>query len=329
MNIDAALLIGDKRKSRPICGENKNFLDLKGMPLFFHVLQSLDSAQGIEIIAIVGDAYRIQAILEKHHTQLKHPEKILVVEQGANLYDNALKAFQALSEAGQTAAERNDVSTSVQEKAVLYLAGDTPLITPQEIDEFIVKCDLNRFDYFLGVSTEERLRPFYPRRKEKGIKLAYFYVKENKLRINNLHVVKPFKIQNRRDIQKMYDYRYQKELFNFLKLLWAFYRLNLRSRGIYYYLVLHVNLLLARIGLERFTSLFRRLVDIPGVEKVVSDVLGCSFKIIETSVVGGALDIDNERHYEAITAMFDRWREYQVRLLHGHATPLEETMNES
>jgi len=324
MKVDAAVLIGNKKKSRPICGENKNFLALKGVPLFFHVLQALDHARTIGRIAVVGDPIRIRETIEAHVHRLEHPDRILVLEQGSTLYDNGLKAFEKLVEAEREAGCAGDSRCRQEDKAVLYLAGDTPLLTSEEVDEFVEKCDVHRADYFLGVSAEQRLRLFYPTKKDKGIKLAYFYVKENKFRINNLHLVKPLRVRNRHYIQKMYDYRHQKEFFDFVRLLITFFRINVRSKGILYYFVLHWNLFLERIGLDRLTVLFRWLVDVPRLEGVIGDVLGCPFKITVTDLVGGVLDVDTEKHYEAFTAMFDRWREYQDHLIHNHSSPLQE-----
>ena len=52
--------------------------------------------------------------------------------------------------------------------------------------------------------------------------MAYFYVKGKKYRQNNLHLIKPLKIKNRHSIQRLYDYRYQKQFIYILKLLLEF-----------------------------------------------------------------------------------------------------------
>ena len=173
------------------------------------------------------------------------------------------------------------------------------------------KCDFDRFDYFLGMSSEERLRPFYPSKGQRGIKMAYFYTRGKKFRINNLHLVKPGKIKTRDQLQKLYDYRYQKEFFNFLKLLLVFFRLNFSIRGVVYYLILHGNLFMSRVGLEWMTRPFRRLVSVRDAEIILGDMIGCRLKIVETDVIGAALDIDKESDYLTMVFMFDQWRAYQ------------------
>ena len=146
--------------------------------------------------------------------------------------------------------------------------------------------------------------------------MAYFYVKDKKFRHNNMYLAKPLKIRNLHYIQKMYDYRYQKEFVNFLRLLWTFSRANVQWRGFSCYLILHWNLFIARLGLEFLTPLFRQLISLEGIEKTTGSVLGCKLKIVETKLIGAAIDIDNEKDYETISIMFNRWREYQKSLMH-------------
>ena len=309
MKIDAAILIGDRGKIRPIQGGNKNFLDLNGLPLFFYSLKALEESEYVNRIFIVGDQDRIQKSIARNIRALKAPAKIIALEQRRNLFENAFVAFDKALEIEK---KNNRIPEWVdEEKAMLYMPGDTPLVTSQEIDEFLEQCDVNSIDYSLGMSTEEGLTPFYPTRKERGIKMAYFYVKGKKYRQNNLHLIKPLKIKNRHSIQRLYDYRYQKQFIYFLKLLLEFYRSHVQRRGIYYFLILHWNLFLSRMGLENLTPLFRRIISVEDLEGVVRNFLGCRFKIVETKLTGAALDIDNERDYETMKLRFRFWCEYQ------------------
>ncbi|HPD60974.1 MAG TPA: NTP transferase domain-containing protein [Thermodesulfobacteriota bacterium] len=313
MKIDAAILIGDRGKIRPVQGENKNFLDLHGLPLFFYPLKALEESQYVNQIFIVGNQERIQRIIACNIRTLKSPDKIIALEQRRNLFENAFVAFDKALEVERK--KNRCPEWAEEEKAMLYLPGDTPLITPQEIDEFLEQCDLNSIDYSLGMSTEEGLMPFYPTENERGIKMAYFYGKEKKYRQNNLHLIKPLKIKNRHIIQRMYDYRYQKQFIYFLKLLLEFYRAHVQIRGIYYFLMLHWNLFLSRIGLESLTPLFRRMISVEDIEEVVRNFFGCRFKIVETKLTGAALDIDNEKDYETMKIRFHFWRAYQNSLI--------------
>jgi|WetSurMetagenome_2_1015567.scaffolds.fasta_scaffold09133_3 hypothetical protein len=313
MKIDAAILIGDRGKIRPIQGGNKNFLDLNGLPLFFYPLKALEESQYVNRIFVVGDQDRIQKSIERNIRTLKDPEKIIFLEQRRNLFENAFVAFEKALEVER---KNNRIPEwADEEKAMLYMPGDTPLITHQEIDEFLEQCDVNSVDYSLGMSTEEGLMPFYPTREERGIKMAYFYVKGKKYRQNNLHLIKPLKIKNRHNIQRLYDYRYQKQFIYFLKLFLEFYRAHVQRRGIYYFLILHLNLFLSRMGMESLTPPLRKMISVEDIEGVVRNFLGCRFKIVETKLTGAALDIDNERDYETMKIRFRFWRGYQNSLI--------------
>jgi len=313
MKFDAAILIGDRGKSRPIKGENKNFLKLDGLPLFFYVLQALEQSQYIRRVFVVGDQKRIKDSVDTYGNCLGSPERISPLEQGRNLFENAFIASKKSLGLPSNSATITD--PELEEQALLFLPGDTPLVTPQEIDEFLEKCSLENGDYFLGMTPEESLKPFYPTQTEKGIKMAYLFVEGKKFRQSNLHLTKPLKIKNRQPIQDIYDCRYQKELMNFLKLFWVFYRTNVRRQGIYYYLMLYWNFLMSRIGLEALAPLFSKLLSLEAIEQAIGKLVGCRFTIVETKLAGGALDIDNEKDYETMELMFGKWRLSQQRLL--------------
>lgn len=310
---DAAILIGDRGKSRPIKGENKNFLKLDELPLFLYVLQALERSQYVRRAFVVGDRKRIKDCIDTYGHCLDSPEDVTPLEQGRNLFENAFIASKKSLGLPNNSTAIDD--PELKEQALLFLPGDTPLVTPQEIDEFLEKCSLENSDYFLGMTPEESLKPFYPTKTDKGIKMAYYFVEGKKIRQSNLHLTKPLKIKNRQPIQDIYDCRYQKELMNFVKLFWAFYRTNVRRQGIYYYLMLYWNFLMSRIGLEALAPLFSRLVSLEAIEQAIGKLLGCRFSIVETKLAGGALDIDTEKDYETMELMFGTWRSSQQRLL--------------
>lgn len=309
MQTDAAILIGDRGRSVPVRGQNKNFLEIEGLPLFIHVVRALEQARSLSLVFVVGDKRRVEHALEKHRSAILNPHRVIPLEQGNNLFDNAMTAFEKARELGKGRSEVN--SPSLEEKTMLYLPGDMPLVTPYEIEEFLEKCDPIRFDYCAGVTPEESLRRFYPSGGMPGIRMAYFHVRQGRYRQNNLHLVKPMKVAHRCYIEKLYDYRYQKKLLNVAKLLWVFLRTNAGTKGMYCYLVLHWNLLLARLGLGFLTAGFRRLVSIEKLEEVIGDILGSRFGIVETQIPGAALDVDNDKDYETLKQMFTKWRACQ------------------
>jgi CTP:molybdopterin cytidylyltransferase MocA len=313
MQTDAAILIGDRGKSHPVWGQNKNFLEIAGMPLFVHVLRALERARSLKLLFVVGDRKKIEQALDKHKHSIAHPHRIIPLEQRNNLFANAMTAFEKASELA-SGKDVEGLRGHHHDTTMLYLPGDMPLVTAQEIDEFLDRCDPDRFDYCAGVTPEESLRPFYPREGSRGIRMAYFHLRQSRYRQNNLHLVKPLKVAHRHYVQKMYDYRYQKQPINIATLLWEFFRTNVGAKGIYCYLILHWNLLLSRLGLGFLTPVFRRLVSIETVERAIEQLLGCRFKIVETQMPGAALDVDNEKDYETLKLMYSRWRDHQESL---------------
>src|SRR6266568_3881506 len=121
------------------------------------------------------------------------------------------------------------------------MPGDIPLATPAEIDAFVDGCDLARYDYCLGLSTEDVLQAYYPQDGCPGIQMAYFTLRDLRARQNNLHLVKPLRLGNRHYIQKMYNFRYQREWRNIMRMIWELCTTQHESlRVAYYYLCLHI-----------------------------------------------------------------------------------------
>jgi GTP:adenosylcobinamide-phosphate guanylyltransferase len=295
----AVIMAGEKGKSRSILGKNKNFLEIHEKPLFFYVIKALERAQCVGKIYIVGNAYFLKKALEKHKKELTSKKSIKIIEEKGRLLENALFAYQQI--VNDAEISYNLTEKEKKELPIFYLSGDIPLITPREIDEFLVSCDVKRFDYFLGVSSEDSLKPFYPQKGRPGIKLSYYYTKENKYRQNNLHLIKPGMVTNKHYIQTIYDLRHQKEYYNIILLLWEFIRVNFGIKGIYIFGLLHLNHFLARIGLEFLTSIFRYFLPKDKVIASVNRGLGTRFTTVETRTAGAALDVDSEKEYEIIS----------------------------
>ena len=63
---DTILLAGDTGASRKVCGRNKSFLEIDGVPLFLYVLKSLEKAENINRICLVGPKERLNQAIENH-----------------------------------------------------------------------------------------------------------------------------------------------------------------------------------------------------------------------------------------------------------------------
>ena len=305
---DTVLLTGDGRSSRKVFGENKAFLEVGGLPIFIHVLKSLEKAATVDRICLTGPKEKLTRELDKHQHVLAPTKELQLLEQGDSLFANAWNSFAHLYPEAQ---DSNSPDSPFYEKAVLFIPGDIPLITPFEIDTFTSLCQVGTYDYFLGITPSENLHYFAPHKNTPGITTSYFHIKEGKYRQNNLHLVKPLKVHNRTYIQKVYDYRYQKDLQNIVRLAIEFLKVHVGIKGLWCYGLLHWHQFLSQVHLNFLTFPTRTLLPLSLIESCISRVLGTSFNAVISPIVGATLDIDNEKDYHTIQVMFSPWKNYQ------------------
>ena len=222
--LDALVMAGDKGGYRAVHGGNKALLEIEGFPLVAHVISALQKTPSLSRIFVVGPKERIEEALARSGDFVKGAKEVVVLEQRETVVENALHAFLAslpggTPEGGMVPGE--ELEKRYADKAVLVLGADTPLLTTAEIEEFLEGCDLDRYDYLLGMTPEEALRPYYPKPGSPGIRFAYFHFRDSRERQNNLHLIRVFRVINRRIIQKLYQYRYQKKARNILSLFWT------------------------------------------------------------------------------------------------------------
>ena len=305
--VDAVLLAGDRGASRTVCGRNKSFLHINGTPLFMYVLRALEGAELVSRICIIGPHEQIEQALAEHYGRPAGGKQLILCEQGESLFHNVWKSFLELAPGARSA---DPPSPAVREKSILYISGDVPLVTPFEIDSFLRGCDRSRYDYNLGIAAAEHLTFFRPRLGTPGISTHFFHIKEGKFRQNNLHLVKPLMVENRGYIQKVYDFRYQRDSRNILRLAREFFRVHVGWQGFWCYGLLHWHQFLSRIYLDPLTLPTRFLLPRSFIEGCVSRVLGTRFGTTVTPLVGAVLDVDNERDYRAMCDMFSAWQRH-------------------
>jgi GTP:adenosylcobinamide-phosphate guanylyltransferase len=323
MKYDTILLTGDKKASKSVFGMNKSLIELNGIPLFMYVISALQDVDEVDNIYIVGPKFKIEELLKKHLNPPLFPplskggkggfkKNVMVVEQRDNLYENVWHTFLSAIKGYSDGDELKN--PALMDKQILVAAGDMPLITPFEIKEFISKCDMENYDYCIGMISEDVLKNYYPSKGKPGMKLAYIHLRENIYRISNMHLIKPFKIINREYIEKMYEYRYQKDIRNIVKLTMELIRKHAGFKSLLFYSMIEMTLFLSYIHLKPLSNFFRWFVSLKSAEKVVSNVLKTRLKLVETSFGGAALDVDNERDFNTIKLMYKEWMEYQKNL---------------
>ena len=315
-NLDVVVTAGDRHASRPVLGDNKAFLPLNGVPIVNHVISAIEQARCTNRIFLVGDTARLKAALAVPNTPVRGLRHVHLLEQGQTLYENAWNALlHTLPDYTQGTDWRCYLDTPAVDKAVLIMPGDVPLATPEEIDAFVEGCDLMRYDYCLGLSTEAVLRAYYPHGNHPGIQMAYFTLRDLRVRQNNLHLVKPLRLGNRHYIQKVYNFRYQREWRNIVRViaeLCTTQNGSLRVAG--YYLCMHMARFFTTLGLQHLRLLRPVFLEMPVVASVLSQLLQTRFTTVVTPYGGCALDVDNADHYAAICANFERWQAHQHTL---------------
>jgi len=313
--MDAFVLAGDRGASHQILGTNKALLRLEGYPLFIHVLKALDEVPEIDRIYIIGPQKKMMDEIERALPYTLFLKKIEVLEQRDNLIENILAAYSRSLPGYQDGVDVRQLSHG--DPPALFLPSDIPLVTSAEIREFISKSDMSRYDYCLGVTSEETLKRFYPKEDQPGIKMAYVYLRDQAFRLNNLHLARPLRIGAGRDIQKMYDHRYQKYVGNRIRIM-----LDILKRPGWFdvltsYLLAQGAVFFSQSNRPRLAGIFRRRFTLPKVEGEMSRFLETRFKVVETTIGSAALDIDDETSYRIISERFREWRSDFLRLHQG------------
>ncbi len=304
---DAILVAGEGESSYKVVNQHKAFLRIEGQCIINYVVSALQKAESVENIYIVGLRDKLTATLEEAGIDLNFPKPIVVVQQKENLYENIWHTFLkslALDE-GSPELER----TEIQDRAVLIVPCDAPLITAHEIEYFLAQCDPENYDQMLGLVSSKNLEHFYPQNGAPGVKMAYLHLNEGSYRLNNLHLVKPLRMLNRQYIKDVYQYRYQRNIKNVLPFAFKLIGKD-RLERFRYYIGLEMCLLASALGFPRWVDFFRQWVPWSGMEQCLSNILKTRFMGLETPFPGAALDIDNNQDYDTISLRFREWKDY-------------------
>jgi hypothetical protein len=310
-SVPAVVTAGDRRASKAVAGQSKVFLEIEGRPLVAFVVAALQRVPEVSEVWVVGDAERLETALAPLRGELRKP--LHVVPQLRNLFENGWQTYRRLLPGAPP--EGRDPGPADARIPVLYLSADLPFATPQEISEFVRRSLELGCDYALGLVTEESLRAFYPTAPgAPGIRMAYFNLREGRMRQSNLHLVKPARIGNRHYIEEMYEHRYQRQLGQILALGWRILTIEGGGFGtLWAYGLMHLAGLLDRWGLRRLADRLRWRIPASRVERHVSRLLQTDWRLIVTEAGGCAVDVDNDHDFDVAVERFDDWTRAQQR----------------
>ncbi|HZR47878.1 MAG TPA: nucleotidyltransferase family protein [Candidatus Manganitrophaceae bacterium] len=306
--MNAFVLAGDRGERRQVGGMNKALLTLEGRPLIIHVLSALDQARGVDRIYVIGPQKEIMGAIEQALPYVLFTKKIEVLPQKENLVENILSAYASSLPGYRKGSDPRQLPNA--DEPGLFLPADIPLVTAAEIDAFISACDMEKYDYCLGVTSESALRPFYPSKGRPGIKMPYLYLKDQVYRMNNLHLARPYRIGMADAVQEMYDHRHQRYTGNRFRIAYRILKSPHGPSGLVFYLLAQGGVFFMNAGLPSIASFFRKRLPAEAVEKEASTFLQTRFKAVETRIGGAALDVDDEKAYRAISHRFREWKRY-------------------
>ncbi len=312
MSVPAIVTAGDGRAAKAVYGENKVFLPVAGRPMVAGLVVTLQAVPEVSEVWVVGNRDRLEALFADEALRDEIDKPLFIVEQGRNLLENAWETYRRIL--SRDPERGRDPEGDEVDRFALYLSGDLPFATPQEISEFIRQgLALPDCDYALGLVTEDSVEAFRPTAEgEPGIEVAFFNLREGRLRQSNLHLARPARLGNRWRIEDMYEHRHQKQFWNMAVLGWKLF--FSRSAGpwiMLLYLAMHLAGLADRWHLRGLADRLRGLVTIERNEAVVGRILGTRFRFVVTEAGGCAIDVDTDAEYDAVQARFDDWKRDQ------------------
>jgi GTP:adenosylcobinamide-phosphate guanylyltransferase len=312
VRVPAIVTAGDGAASRAVCGDNKVFLEIAGLPLVARVVIELQRVPEVSEVWVVGSAERLRDVFAREDVAGRIEKPLHIVRQFRNLYENAWQTYRRLLPGA--GPDGRDPQEADYDLPVLYLSGDLPFATAAEISEFIRRALERGCDYSVGLVPAEALDDFHAERPEQpGIRVAYFNLREGRFRQSNLHLARPARIGSRKHIEDMYEHRYQKEFGHIVRLAWTILT-NERGglRVLFLYLLIHIAGVANRRGHPGIADFFRRFVPQEKVERAISALLRTDYGFVVTEAGGCAVDVDNEQELEASRARFEEWRAAQV-----------------
>jgi GTP:adenosylcobinamide-phosphate guanylyltransferase len=305
--VPAIVTAGDARAAKAIYGESKVFLEVAGQPMVARLVVTLQDVPEISEVWVVGNRARLEAVFANESVRASIHKPLFLVEQGRNLLENCWETYRRML-ARDLETGRDPVGDEV-DRFILYLSADLPFATPQEISTFIQRSSTEDCDYAVGLVPEDSIFDFRPKAPgEPGIDVAFFNLRDGRLRQSNLHYARPARLGNRNRIEDMYEHRHQKEFWNMATLAWKLFW----SRGggpaiVFLYCVMHLAGLADRWRWRWLADRLRGFVTLARNEQTISRVLGTRLRFVVTEAGGCAIDVDTEQEYDAVQANFEVW----------------------
>ncbi|MBI5179649.1 MAG: NTP transferase domain-containing protein [Nitrospinae bacterium] len=305
--MDAVIMAGGPQSVFAKSLPNKTFIKIRGRALFIHVLATLVQVDAFGRIFIVGPKRDLEKEMDTSGLDLKG-KQVITVQEANSLVGNMLAAFRHST---GLHLQTGNPSPAQLDQPIFAIGGDSPLVLPEEVTQFLSRCDLAQYDYFLGMTPADVMDRFKPTLTRRGISMAYTHFAEDAMRINNMHLVKPLRVVNQHEFNEIYRLRHLRNPLNILKLAYALTKRHFGLRDWTGWLGMFMAMALGRLRLKFLSTPFRKNISLERVERVASRLLGTRAKIVVTTCGGAALDVDKLKNVAAIEENFYRWTALQ------------------
>ena len=300
--LDAVVLAGTHQNpKRLISGRNKAFLKVGGQALIRYVVNALVDAESIDQIFVVGPA---EEMLEE---LAGFSPRVRVIAQRGKMLSNCWAGIEASED-----RHRYDPAMPVQDRPLLIISCDLPLVTARSIDDFVSRCarvdktSENPYAILVGVVDEPGVKPFHPTGGKLGIKRPFVELECGRLRLANIYVGRPRHLSHQEILQTGFSHRKAKDWRNVVALTFNFFKSQGGWHAAWMSMRVQLTLKLSK-SKGRWYRRLKKGNTAERVEKSVSDALGGPTKIVITPFGGLSLDVDDQEDFRILDACYEDW----------------------
>ncbi len=300
--LDAVVLAGTHQNpKRLIAGRNKAFLEVGEKKLIRYVVDALLDANSIGLIFVVGPA---EELLEE---LTGYSNKVRVIGQRGKMMTNCWAGIEASED-----CHRYDKLMPVNERPLLVISCDLPLVTTASINDFIRRCarldnaSEEPYAMLAGVVDEPGVRPFHPEGNKPGIERPFVELEFGRLRLANIYVGRARNLANQEFLQTGFSYRKAIDWRNVVALAFNFFKTQGGWQATWLTLRIQVTLMLSKRKGYWYKRLKRGNTR-ERVEKSVSKILGGPVKVVITPYGGLSLDVDDDEDFRILDECYEDW----------------------
>ena len=300
--LDAVVLAGThENPKRLIAGLNKAFLEVGGQVLVRYVINALVEAQSIDKIFVVGPYEELSRELAGY------PPNVRVIAQRGKMMTNCWAGIEASED-----CHRDDPLMPVNERPLLIISCDLPLVTARSVDDFVARCagedaqSAAPYALLAGVVDEPGVTPFHSTVDKQGINRPFVEMEMGRLRLANIYVGRPRQLSHQEFLQTGFSYRKAKDWRNVVALTISFFKSQGGWQAAWLSMRMQLTLKLSK-GKGRWYQKLKKGNTRERVEKAIGDALGGTIRIVVTPFGGLSLDVDDHEDFRVLDACYTEW----------------------